>query len=55
MARLVDAREAEIAVLAYFAVFGTVYNHSGVPGAFEFFAVGIVDCEADGFATEPIA
>jgi hypothetical protein len=52
--RLVDARKAEVAVLAYLAILGAVYDHGCVSCVAEFLLVSIVDCKTDGFATEPV-
>jgi hypothetical protein len=55
MTRLVDTGKAEVAVLAYLAVFGAVNHHRLVARSAEFLAVGVVDCETDGLAAEPVA
>jgi len=54
MPGLVDTRETEVAVLAHFAVLGTIDDHGVVSRSTELFTVRIVDCETDGLASKPI-
>lgn len=44
MARLVDAREAEIAVLAYLAVLCAIYNHGFVTRGTELITMRVFHC-----------
>ena len=55
MAGFVDSHEAEIAVLSYFAIFGTINYELLVASLSEFFGVGVVDFQAYCFAAEPVA
>jgi len=52
---LVDAEEAEVAVLAHFAVFGAVDGEGLVARGGEFGAVGVVEGQRDCLAAEPVA
>jgi hypothetical protein len=52
---LVDAEEAQIAVLTHFAVFGAVDGEGFVARGGEFGAVGVVEGEGDCLAAEPVA
>lgn len=55
MARLVDPREAEVAVLAHFAVLGPVNDKGGVARGSECIGMRVVDGEGDGLPAEPVA
>jgi hypothetical protein len=55
MTRFVDTREAEVAVLAYFAVLGPVNNHGFVSSSTELRIMSVCNRETDGLASEPIA
>lgn len=55
MTSLVDACEAEVAILPHLTILSTVHDHWLISSSTELFAVCIVDREADSFATEPIA
>lgn len=55
MASLVDAQEAEVAVLSDFAVLFSVGKEWLVTGGSELFAICIVDLKRECFAAEPIA
>ena len=52
---LVDAEEAEVAVLAHFAVLGAVDCEGLVARGGEFGAVGVVESQRDCLAAEPVA
>jgi hypothetical protein len=54
MARLINARKAEITVLAHFAIFGTVYNHGSISCTCKLFAMSVINRETDSLPTEPI-
>jgi hypothetical protein len=54
MARFVNARKAEVAVLAHFAVFSAVYNHGGISCACKLLAMFVINRETDSLPTEPI-
>lgn len=55
VARLVDARKAEVTILAHLAIFSAVNDHGLVTSGTEFLAVSVFDRETDGFTTEPVA
>jgi hypothetical protein len=55
MARLVDARKAEVAILADLTVFRTVYNHGLIACGTELVTVSVIQCQTDGFTTKPVA
>ena len=55
MAAFVHSQEAEVAVLAHFAVFGAIHNEWNVARRPEFRRVGIIEGERDGLTTKPIA
>jgi hypothetical protein len=52
---LVDAEEAQVAILAHFAILGAVDGEGFVAGCGEFGAVGVVEGEGDCLAAEPVA
>jgi len=52
---LVNAEEAEVAVLTHFAVFGAVDGEGLVARGGEFGAVGVVESQRDCLAAEPVA
>lgn len=55
VAGLVDAQEAEVAVLAHLSVVGAVDEEWCVARGSELVRVGVVDGQGDGFAAEPVA
>lgn len=55
MSALVDAGEAELALLAHGAVFGVVHEEGRVGCCAEGRGVGVRECEADCLAAEPVA
>ena len=55
MPRFVDSEEREIPILPDLAVLRSVEDERLVAGGAEFSAVGVVDGEGDGLATEPVA
>lgn len=54
MARLVNAREAEVAILPRLAVFNTINKEGRVARLAELLAVLILCREGDSLATEPV-
>lgn len=55
MASLVDAREAEITILAHFAVLFAAVHEGRVARGAELRGVFVLKGEADGFAAKPVA
>ena len=55
MATFVHSQEAEVAVLAHFAVFGAVHDERNIARGPEFGRVGVIDLERDGLTTKPVA
>lgn len=55
VARLVDACEAEVAILPDLTVFGTIDRHGFISCGTEFLAMGVVDLKTDSLSTEPVA
>lgn len=52
--RFVDASEAEVAILTYFAILGTVHYHGFVPDSAKLCVVSVCNCKTDGLTTKPI-
>jgi len=55
MTGLVDARKAEVAILAYLAVFRTINHHRRVTCGTELVAVSVLHRKTDSFTTKPVA
>lgn len=55
MTRLVDARKAEVAILAHLTILGTVYNQSFVSCGVELLAVRVLNGKTDSLSAKPIA
>jgi hypothetical protein len=53
MARLINTREAEISILAHFAVLDAVYKERRVACGAESFGVAEISGQRDCFAAEP--
>jgi len=55
MTGLVDARKAEVAILAYLAVFRAINHHRRVTCGTELVAVSVLHGQTDSFTTKPVA
>lgn len=55
MAGFVDAEERQVSILTHFAVLGAIDREGFVAGGCELGRVGVVQCERDCLAAEPVA